>query len=177
MAKYYDELGNKTHLDPIMVSPTNSAHKHKDFDDDKDDSPMSAHANNLGGKRPTSGGLDLKSSTLPLESAGIVISQKETLDSFSPTESVPSNSEDPKSRLWGARLIQLGPLAGVFGLFIALGSIFASLGVLVGSDGKPVASWPVQPSIFLAAFTAVANLSIRFACIQGVVIAWWVGES
>jgi hypothetical protein len=175
MANYNDGLETKTKLGPVMLNPTTPAQEHRDLDED--DSPMSEEANKPGLESPTPGGLDLKSTTLPLDSTGIVISQKETLDSSSPTDSVPSKSENPNSRPWGARLIQLGPLAGVFGLFIALGSIIASLGVLVGSDGKSVASWPVQPSIFLAAFTAVANLSIRFACIQGVVIAWWVGES
>lgn len=29
-------------------------------------------------------------------------------------------------------------------------------------------------STYLAIFTAIANLSMRYAAIQGVVIAWWV---
>lgn len=58
-------------------------------------------------------------------------------------------------------------------MFIAITSIVASLGILAGSNKRPTSSWSTPPSTYLAIFTAIANLSIRYAAIQGVVIAWW----
>jgi hypothetical protein len=59
-------------------------------------------------------------------------------------------------------------------MLLAFGSIIVSLGILVGSDGAAVSSWTAPPSTFIAIFTAIANLLMRYACIQGVVIAWYV---
>lgn len=58
-------------------------------------------------------------------------------------------------------------------MLLAFASIVASLGVLVGSDGSPVQHWSAPPSTYLAIYTAIANLAMRYACIQGVLIAWW----
>ena len=52
-------------------------------------------------------------------------------------------------------------------MLLALCSIIASLGVLAGSDRKPVDSWPTPPSTYLAILTALANLSIRYSACQG----------
>ena len=76
-------------------------------------------------------------------------------------------------RSWNTTLLRAGPISGVFSMFLALASIFACLGVLEGSNGAAVESWSVQPSLYLAIFTALANLAMRYACIQGIVIAWW----
>lgn len=58
-------------------------------------------------------------------------------------------------------------------MLMAVASILASLGVLIGSQGAPTSSWRAEPSIYIAAFTAIANLSVRYACVHGVVITWW----
>ena len=58
-------------------------------------------------------------------------------------------------------------------MVLAIASIFASLGILAGSNNAPVKSWSATPSTYLAICTAIANLAMRYACIQGVVIAWW----
>lgn len=55
----------------------------------------------------------------------------------------------------------------------AIFSIVASLGILIGSNGASDGGWITPPSTYLAIFTAIANLAMRYACIQGVVIAWW----
>jgi hypothetical protein len=70
-------------------------------------------------------------------------------------------------RPWKSSLIRFGPLSGIFCMILALSSIIASLGVLVGSDRVDVDKWPTPPSTFLAILTALANLSVRYACIQG----------
>jgi hypothetical protein len=58
-------------------------------------------------------------------------------------------------------------------MLVAIGSIIAALGILAGSDRMAVTEWVAPPATYLAVFTAVSNLAIRYACIQGVVIAWW----
>lgn len=58
-------------------------------------------------------------------------------------------------------------------MLLAIISIIASLGILTGSNKQSTASWTTPPSTYLAIFTAIANLSIRYAAIQGVAIAWW----
>ena len=83
----------------------------------------------------------------------------------------------PPAKSWRTAFIRLGPLAGISGMFMALVGIVASLGILAGSDGVPVASWTVPPSTYLAICTALANVSMRYAAIHGVVIAWWVRAS
>ncbi|KAK3050521.1 hypothetical protein LTR09_008160 [Extremus antarcticus] len=57
---------------------------------------------------------------------------------------------------------------------LAASSIAASLGILVAFDGAPVDTWSGEPSIYLAICTAIANLLMRYACIQGVVTCWWL---
>lgn len=81
-------------------------------------------------------------------------------------------SEPPK-RLWRGSFSRAGPLSGLLSLLLSVLSLIASLGILLGSDKAPTKSWSTPPSTYLAVCTAVANLAIRYACIQGVVIAWW----
>lgn len=70
--------------------------------------------------------------------------------------------------------MRFGPLSGLAATLIATGSLLASLGILAGSDHQPVNHWTVAPpSTYLAIFTAISNQAIRYAAIQGVVIAWW----
>ena len=76
-------------------------------------------------------------------------------------------------RNWNTALLRCGPLSGILGMFVAIACIFACLGVLAGSNGAAVSKWTVQPSEYLAILTAVANLAMRYACVQGIVIAWW----
>jgi hypothetical protein len=75
-------------------------------------------------------------------------------------------------RPWKSSLIRFGPLSGIFCMILALSSIIASLGVLAGSDRVDVDKWPTPPSTFLAILTALANLSVRYACIQGMNGPW-----
>lgn len=53
-------------------------------------------------------------------------------------------------------------------------SLVASLGVLAGSDQTAIDRWPTSPSTYIAIFTAIGNLSMRYAAFQGIVVAWWV---
>lgn len=82
-----------------------------------------------------------------------------------------------QSLSWKRALIRFGPLSGILGLLLAICSIFAALGILVGSQNSPVSTWAGEPSIYLAICTAVANQAMRYATIQGVAIAWWLRAS
>jgi hypothetical protein len=90
------------------------------------------------------------------------------------TEWIHNQLQTSSQRQWKPTLLRFGPISGIFSMVVAFSSIMVSLGVLVGSDGAAVHSWVAEPSIYLAICTAVANLSLRYACIQGVVVAWWV---
>ena len=76
---------------------------------------------------------------------------------------------------WKTRILRLAPLSGLFSIMLAIGSILAALGILVGSRGAAKDSWSVPPSTYLAICTAVANQALRFAAFQGVVVTWWYG--
>lgn len=45
--------------------------------------------------------------------------------------------------------------------------------MLVCSDGKPVGSWAVQPTVCLAIASAVTNILLHFAVSEGAKIYWW----
>lgn len=87
------------------------------------------------------------------------------------TEKETQNNAQP--RAWRTSFIRFGPISGICGMLLAIASLIASLGILAGSNKQPVANWTTPPSTYLAIFTALANLSIRYAAIQGVIIAWW----
>lgn len=77
------------------------------------------------------------------------------------------------TRPWRTALLRFGPLSGVFCMLLAIASLIACLGILAGSNTKP-ANWNIPPSSALAICTAIANLSVRYAAVQGVVICWWL---
>lgn len=93
----------------------------------------------------------------------------------SPVSGNEHNTSPLSHRLWRTRLLRLGPLSGIACLILAILSMLVSLGVLLGSNGVPVAHWTVQPSAILAICTAVANQAMRYAAFQGLMIAWWHG--
>lgn len=76
-------------------------------------------------------------------------------------------------RTWQQSWVRFGPLSGLLSLIIAATSMVVALGLLVGADGQDVEGWLAPPSTYLALCTSVANLSVRYAAMQGVIIAWW----
>ena len=69
---------------------------------------------------------------------------------------------------WRPSFIQLRPLIGILGLCVTVGCMFASLAVLTISDGQTVESWPIQPTVYLAIITAVANSAIALSRMEAV---------
>lgn len=82
----------------------------------------------------------------------------------------PPSERDPA---WRPRFFQPLPLMGLAALFGTVCCLFASLGILVGSQGQAVDSWPWPPSVFLAIFSAVVNKLMTYALLQALPIAWW----
>lgn len=79
-----------------------------------------------------------------------------------------------ESGRWKKSFFRLGPLAGIFCCLLAIASIIAALGVLMGSRDMATSSWSIPPSTYLAICTAIANQALRFAAFQGLAVAWWV---
>lgn len=77
------------------------------------------------------------------------------------------SSKTVRHRPWLRTFVRWEPLSGIFAMCLAIASIFASLGILLGSDGEPIDQWPATPSTYLAIFTAFANLSMRYAALNG----------
>lgn len=78
-----------------------------------------------------------------------------------------------QERPWCPSWSHFGALSGLFSLCVVIGSLVASVGVLFGSNNEPVDRWPTPPSTFIALFTALGNLGVRYALAQGVLITWW----
>lgn len=90
-----------------------------------------------------------------------------------PPEAESGRQSSRYPRPWKTVFLRAGPISGILSMVLAISSISICLGILQESDGAAVSSWSIQPSEYLAVFTAIANLAMRYACIQGVVVAWW----
>lgn len=81
-----------------------------------------------------------------------------------PVEAIDDDYNTLSDPTWRTTVLRLGPLSGIFCMLLAVSTMVASLGVLVGSNGHAVDSWSAPPSTYLAVSTAVANLGVRYAC-------------
>ena len=96
--------------------------------------------------------------------------------SFS-TLSNPPNRGYGQKALWRPRFFQPRAFAGIGGLCITVCCVLASLAILVTSNGQPVDSWAVEPTVYLAIVAAIANSAVRLARFQAVPISWWYKTS
>lgn len=85
-----------------------------------------------------------------------------------------SSNDQPSLR---ASLLQVAPLSGLVALLVAACCVLASLGILLGSDGQSIASWPIQPAVYLAIIAAVTNSALQVARTQALPIDWWYTAS
>lgn len=108
-----------------------------------------------------------------------------------PNNEIPGTSPEPAARpiqpairvwksvwarpedTWHPTPMQIRPLVGVAGIVLAIACAFASLVVLIVSDGQPTADWPISPAVVLAIITAVANSAIALAYMEAVPVAFW----
>lgn len=78
---------------------------------------------------------------------------------------------------WTPTFLQLRPLAAIAGLIIAVLGLVASLIILTASDGRPTESWLIQPTVYLAIVTAIANSALALAFHQAAPVSWWYNAS
>lgn len=57
------------------------------------------------------------------------------------------NGNNQESRRWRTTLIRFGPLSGILCMVLALASIFATLGILAGSNKQPVDNWSAPTAV------------------------------
>ena len=69
---------------------------------------------------------------------------------------------------WRPTFFHPRALSGLSALCVTIGCIFASLVVLVVSDGQAVTDWTIQPTVYLAIVTAVANGALALARMEAV---------
>lgn len=74
---------------------------------------------------------------------------------------------------WLPGVLKHVPWLGLCALGISISCMAVSIAVLFWSDGRPVTSWWIQPTVFLAAASATANVTLKFALAEGVTISWW----
>ena len=95
------------------------------------------------------------------------------------TEPVQTALDDGKPSLhrdwnpWWPSVYRIRPLSGIAALLISLICVVASLGILLGSRGKPVSSWYFKPTVLLAIATAVSNTALNCALAQAAPISFW----
>ena len=112
--------------------------------------------------------------------------QISTGDECNPNAPAPSTQRQPHPAIqawkslwsrptatWHPTAFQIRPLIGILGLCVAITCAFASLSVLMVSDGQPTENWPVSPAVLLAIITAAANSAIALAYMEAVPIAFW----
>ncbi|KAK5729773.1 hypothetical protein LTR17_011639 [Elasticomyces elasticus] len=75
------------------------------------------------------------------------------------------------------QLAQPRPITGLLALLIVFGCVFFTLAILIASNKRPVDKWIVQPTVYLAIATAVANSAISYAFTQAAVVAWFYRAS
>lgn len=69
---------------------------------------------------------------------------------------------------WRPTFFHPRALSGLAALCVTIGCIFASLLILVVSDGQAVTDWPIQPTVYLAIVTAVANGALALARLEAI---------
>ncbi|KAJ9610455.1 hypothetical protein H2200_005232 [Cladophialophora chaetospira] len=83
------------------------------------------------------------------------------------------HSKSLQARPWKSGLRRV-PVLGLTALLGTLLCTAASVYILLRSDGQPVEIWhPLQPTVYLAVFSSVANILHAFALGEGLVVAWW----
>lgn len=74
---------------------------------------------------------------------------------------------------WLPGVLKHVPWLGLCALVVSISCMAVSIAVLVMSNGRLVTSWWIQPTVFLAAASATANIALQFALAEGVTVSWW----
>jgi hypothetical protein len=74
---------------------------------------------------------------------------------------------------WERGIVKRAPWGGIVALFLVILCVAACATILFVSHGQLTARWRVQPTVWLALLSVVANALLRSALSVGVTIAWW----
>ncbi|KIY01985.1 uncharacterized protein Z520_02123 [Fonsecaea multimorphosa CBS 102226] len=78
----------------------------------------------------------------------------------------------PSQYHWRPGLQHL-PFKGLGALLLALAGVVVSIAILLASNGADVRRWRFQPTVYLSIASTLTNVTITFALLEGVTIAWW----
>ncbi|KAK5695177.1 hypothetical protein LTR97_008683 [Elasticomyces elasticus] len=78
---------------------------------------------------------------------------------------------------WNASVLSIRPLLGLLALIVSIACMLVSLAILLASDDQPVTDWTVQPTVYLAIASALANTALGFSRFYAVPLAWWYSVS
>ena len=76
------------------------------------------------------------------------------------------------ARPWRASFFN-APIIEILAVVSSLVFAGSSMCILLLSDGSPIHSWSLTPSVYLSIITAGTNNLLRFAFSKGVSISWW----
>ncbi|KAK5705667.1 hypothetical protein LTR17_021491 [Elasticomyces elasticus] len=79
--------------------------------------------------------------------------------------------------VWRPSMLSVRPIAGLLALVLSISCMFVSLAILLASHEQPVRRWPIQPPVYLAIASAIANVALACARYLAVPIAWWYTAS
>ena len=74
---------------------------------------------------------------------------------------------------WSPGIFSRLPWLGIAALTGAALGVAASIAILTASNGKPISSWSVQPTVYLAIAATLTNIMLHFALSEGINVAWW----
>lgn len=89
------------------------------------------------------------------------------------SEMYPTSGANTYPLAWRPSFFRYRPLLGFAALGLAILCILASLTILVVSNNQPTANWQLNPSVYLAVFTAVSNTALQCALALAAPISWW----
>lgn len=89
----------------------------------------------------------------------------------------PSREKPLERPSWNPSIFQPRPVAGIGSLCLAAFCVFASLAILLASDGQPVDRWSISPTVYLAIVAAIANSAVRVGHFHAVPVSWWYHAS
>ncbi|KAI9869326.1 MAG: hypothetical protein M1813_000115 [Trichoglossum hirsutum] len=74
---------------------------------------------------------------------------------------------------WTTGFLARLPYLGLLAIVGVIACIAAAIAVLAHSNGSPIHHWAIQPTVWLAVISAIANACLHYALVEGAVIAWW----
>jgi hypothetical protein len=87
---------------------------------------------------------------------------------------VPPYNDLPPTKQWTSGFWYHFPWIGIAALFTVIVAAAAMVLILALSNNQHIEGWSVQPTVYLAIASTVANIALHLALSQGVTIAWWV---